>query len=265
MSLDHRFVFADNLVLRCKCDQDEYFPIEILDFEDILGRLNNLFLIRLDTRRNSNTSPTKKTDTGSFKNRLFVFDSVKSATPASTSDGELTTSTDRSPRSGSSPDATSNIRRQDSIVLQVSPLMRHRRKSKNATNITQDQQHHKKNQFLGVRQNSDPVPPTGITKTNSCITSSHSSYKQHNKDIVNCLNESSPDFVHVSTFCDIESAEEFLRHLRDSCDVKTVAIDIYISTDLSISITYQRLINFKQDFMMLDLKRTDFMFFLKPF
>ena len=52
MSLDHRFVFADNLVLRCKCEKDEYFPVEILDFEDILGRLKTLFLSKNDTRRN---------------------------------------------------------------------------------------------------------------------------------------------------------------------------------------------------------------------
>ena len=53
MSLDHRFVFADNLVLRCKCEKDEYFPIEILDFEDILGRLKSLLSSRTEPRRNS--------------------------------------------------------------------------------------------------------------------------------------------------------------------------------------------------------------------
>jgi len=53
MSLDHRFVFADNIVLRCKCQKDEYFPMEILDFEDILGRLKTLFCTRVELRRNS--------------------------------------------------------------------------------------------------------------------------------------------------------------------------------------------------------------------
>jgi len=85
------------------------------------------------------------------------------------------------------------------------------------------------------------------------------------RDIIECLSDSSPDFVHVATFSDISMAEEFLRHLRDSAKVKTIAIDIYVTKDLSISVSFQRLIDFKQDFMMLDLKRSDFMLFLKPF
>ena len=136
-----------------------------------------------------------------------------------------------------------NIKKQDSFVLQVSPLMRHRRKYKNVQNIMED-----------PKKNNSAIRKTSCSGTSSVY--------RRRKDILDCLNDNSPDFLHVSTFCDIESAEEFLRFLRDS---KTVAIDIYISTDLYISITYQRLINFKQDFMMLDLKRTDFMLFLKPF
>ena len=84
-------------------------------------------------------------------------------------------------------------------------------------------------------------------------------------DTIACLNESAPDFVHVSTFRDLASAEEFLRYLRDNREIKTIAIDIYIANDLTISVTYQRLIDFKQDFMVLDLKSSDFMLFLKPF
>lgn len=172
-----------------------------------------------------------------MKDRLFVFDS--SSKP--TSPCEVSEATDKSRLS---PHDTS-VKRQDSFVLQVSPLMRHRRKSKNVQNIAE----------ISKKNNSNKNHKTSFSEKTS------SKVEQH-KNILDCLNENSPDFVHVSTFCDIESAEEFLRFLRDS---KTVAIDIYISTELSISITYQRLINFKQDFMVLDLKRTDFMLFLKPF
>lgn len=177
------------------------------------------------------TSPTKKE--ASLKNRLF--DSPSKPT-TSCEVGDMTDKSRLSPHDIS-------VKRQDSYVLQVSPLMRHNRKSKNAQNITEQSKKNNK------------------THKNN-ISGKPSSLLERRKNILDCLNENSPDFVHVSTFCDIESAEEFLRFLRDS---KTVAIDIYISTDLSISITYQRLINFKQDFMVLDLKRTDFMFFLKPF
>ena len=154
----------------------------------------------------------------SLKNRFF--DSGKT----SGSDDE---SCEKSTKLGSSS--------QDSVFLQYSPLMKHRRRSNKEVVI----QANKQKSFN--------------TKTYNC------------SDTIDCLNESSPDFVHVSTFRDLTSAEEFLRYLRDSREIKTIAIDIYITLDLTISVTYQRLIDFKQDFMMLDLKSSDFMLFLKPF
>ncbi|XP_066930797.1 uncharacterized protein [Clytia hemisphaerica] len=222
MSLDHRFVFADNLVLRCKCEKDEYFPIEILDFEDVLGRLKSLLSSRTEPRRNSGNSPRREL---SLKNRFF--DSGKTS---GSSDDE---SCEKSTKFGSSSQEFLNTK-QNSVFLQYSPLMKHRRR------INKDQ---------AINANKQKL----INSKKNC------------SDPIDCLNESSPDFVHVSTFRDLSSAEEFLRYLRDSREIKTIAIDIYITLDLTISVTYQRLIDFKQDFMMLDLKSSDFMLFLKPF
>ena len=130
------------------------------------------------------TIPTKKE--ASLKNRLFDSPS-KPTTPCEI--GDMTGKSRLSPHDIS-------VKGQDSYVLQVSPLMRHRRKSKNAQNITEQ---FKKN---------------NKTHKNS-ISGKPSSLLERRKNILDCLNENSPDFVHVSTFCDIESAEEFLRFLRD--------------------------------------------------
>lgn len=54
MSLEHRFVFADNnVLLRCKYVDNEYVPIEMVDFDDIIGRLKKLVFEAKELRRNS--------------------------------------------------------------------------------------------------------------------------------------------------------------------------------------------------------------------
>ena len=167
----------------------------------------------------------------SLKERLFVFDFNKTSEDDEISKLKHTTNL-----------LDANVKNTDSVVLQVSPMMRHRRKNKNNKMLNAN------SKYIGTTQ------VDGLPKKND-----------NRRDIIECLNDSSPDFVHVATFSDISKAEEFLRHLRDSAEVKTIAIDIYVTKDLSISVSYQRLIDFKQDFMMLDLKRSDFMLFLKPF
>ena len=141
---------------------------------------------------------------------------------------------------------TENVRT-DSVVLQMSPSMRTNRKSMKA-----------------YQQNRLTPPSLDFDHLNNETSKATDNEYALRKDIIECLDESPSDFVHVTSFNSLIATQEFLKDLYTLQE--TVVVEIDVSSLGTISISYQKLVDFKFDFMMVDLSRkTNFMLFLKPF
>lgn len=138
----------------------------------------------------------------------------------------------------------------------MSPAMRNNRKFKSKTKNSTG----RLSPFNSATHLIPPLPSSPLVD----LVKTKEEKKNKKNEIKACLDESSPDFVHVISFVDTNTAEEFLQDLHDLHI--TVGIEIDVSNEGAISIIYQKLSDFKFDFMMVDLSRkTDFMLFLKPF
>ena len=143
-------------------------------------------------------------------------------------------------RRGSSPEVnirSSSERLDDtslnSVVLRMSPMM-------------------KKHKFAEKRYSTgqilDNIYSPSQTNDN---TRRHTSAEVENT--LSSLEDNLPDFVHVATFTQLPDVEAFLSRLLQARNT-TVALDIGVSEASVISVSFQKLKNFNQEFMMLNLQ-----------
>lgn len=229
MAIDQRFVFSDNMIIRCRFIKNDYIPVEILDLDDILTKIKELLCKRITYRRSE--SDFTNFEHGSIRDRL------------------LNTRRNSQPnifKSKSSDHIVSCDSVTNSVVLRMSPMMRENRNSEkrySTGQIRDEVLKHDKN------MNTEDSPLSAGSKT--C------------RGIDTCLNDNPSDYVHIATFKYLKEAELFLLRLKEV--KKTLAVEIDVSETKIISISYQQLQNFNQEFMMLDLKTSNHMFFLRPF
>ena len=71
------------------------------------------------------------------------------------------------------------------------------------------------------------------------------------------------DFVYISTFDRLDKAEHFLRKLKSTKITFSIEIDVGVENQISIS--YQELLNFDCEYMVLKCSKNECLVFIKPF
>ena len=142
--------------------------------------------------------------------------------------------------------STEKLGETNSVVLTCSPMVKRRKQlNRYSTGMIPNINHSERSIYK------DTLVRNGENKT------------KYLDDTIQCLHDNPSDYVHIATFDFVQDAELFLSRLIETN--KTVALEIDVSGNNLITISYQQLLNFKQDFMMLNLKSDEFMLFLRPF
>ena len=56
MAIEQKFVFSENVLLRCRCVNNDYIPIEMVDLNDIVTRVKEMLTESIAWRRCSSVS-----------------------------------------------------------------------------------------------------------------------------------------------------------------------------------------------------------------
>ncbi|XP_065675098.1 uncharacterized protein LOC100205540 [Hydra vulgaris] len=227
MEVELKYVFSSDLILRCRYTNGHPIPIEVVDLVDILEKLKSCLKTQGSLRSRAVSDPGLKRKPFHILKNLILSPSCETL---------------ESRKQIFHPVHTLNKHRvyfeqANSVILQMSPAMKLRRRT---------------------------LYPVTNEESPEDLETEDEKFLNYSKNSSNRSEDDKRlDFVYISTFDRFDKAENFLRRIKNT--KKTFSLEIDVGVGNQISISYQQLLNFDCEYMILKCFKTDSFVLIKPF